>query len=121
MFIFHKKLRCGSTDVFDICLPKDAIEDAERRFGPALAFFLPGIPDNTYHLLGWVVLIYNEHAHAEQEEVSFFFGCKNLSETEMTTLWREFEMFVGKNLYTDGSEPEIGWFMTDTLKDYLPA
>jgi hypothetical protein len=67
MFIFHRRIRAEGTDVFDICLQKDTIEDAERRFGPALGFFVPK-SDDTYHILGWVVLVHN----GSNDEVEFF-------------------------------------------------
>lgn len=112
MFIFHRRHRNGSADVFDICLPADAIKDATKRFGPALNFFMPN-NDERYHLLGWVVLVSDEQ---QNNETGFYLACKNLFEAEKRTLYRELEMFVGKNCWTYGSKAEVGWFMTDSLK-----
>lgn len=108
MFVFHRQ-RTGLTEVYSILLPEGRPQVSDR-FGEPLRYFLYG--QDRYHEVGMLVLIHGEI------EVEYLLVCKNgLADQEQTTLYREIEHLVGKEVHTGGSEPIAGWYVHDSLRD----
>lgn len=108
MYIFHRT-RAGTTEVFDIIIPEEALPQSTSRFGDPLRF---SRREDRYHEIGTLVLIH------DSDETEYLLAAKaGLSEDECFQLDRELELLVGKEIHCNGSDRIHGWFEHDALKN----
>ncbi len=114
MFSFFRT-RTGPAEFWDILVAKDAVPEAEKRFGRALIYRGGSNPeDMTYHEVGKLVAVVTDE-HAE-----FLLAHKELTDDEQRRLAQELELLFGQHVWALGGESTKGSYLHDRLKPWTP-
>lgn len=109
MFYFYRE-RTGSTEIYRVLIPQDALPDVEARFGAPLRF--DHRDGKLFHDIGIVVLIHDD------AETEYVVACKNqFNDSELEVFYQQLEMLAGHHVHTGDGEPERGWFVQGALRN----
>ena len=112
MFSFFRT-RTGPAGFWDILVAKDAVPEAEKRFGRALMYRGGSDPgDMTYHEVGKLVAVVTE------ESAEFLLAHKDLTDDEQRRLALALELLFGQQVWEGGGEPTKGSYLHDRLKPW---
>jgi len=107
------RTRTGPAEFWEILVAKDAVPEAEKRFGRALMYRGGTDPeDMTYHEVGKLVAVVTD------ENAEFLLAHKDLTDDEQRRLAQELELLFGQQVWAGGGEPTKGSYLHDTLKPW---
>jgi len=115
VFTFFRT-RSGPAEFWEILLEKNAVPEAEQRFGRPLAYRTgKGTEDMTYHPVGTLVAV------VTGDEAEFLLAHKELSVDEQRKLAQQLELLFGHEVWSGGGEVTKGYFLHDSLKAWTSA